>query len=50
VHALKRGIPFRVKEMEKEKEYTSRIIVPQGPGINLQSIGPSLADYLVIVD
>jgi len=48
VHALKRGIPFRVEEMEKK--YISRVIVPREPGIDPRSINPSIADYLVIAD
>jgi uncharacterized iron-regulated protein len=48
IHALKRGIPFRAEQMEGE--YTSRVIVPQERDIDLQRIGPALADYMVLLD
>jgi uncharacterized iron-regulated protein len=46
IHALKRGIPTQVAEMEEK--YTSRIIIPRSPGIDRETLGPDLADYLIL--
>ncbi len=46
VHALQRGIPSRVAELQKN--YTTRVIVPQVQGIDVQSITAKLADYLIL--
>jgi uncharacterized iron-regulated protein len=46
VHAMRRGIPSRVAELQKNA--TSRIIIPQVPGINIQSITAKLADYIIL--
>jgi len=46
VHALKRGIPSRVEEMQKGS--TVKVIVPWAQGMDPRSITSKLADYLII--
>lgn len=46
VHALRRGIPSRVEEMQKNASI--KIIIPQSPGVNLGSNPSRLADYLIL--
>lgn len=46
VHALKRGIPSQVAKLQKKS--TTRIIVPEAPGIDMQAITSKLADYIIL--